>query len=113
MDANAELVKFRERDAKRKLAQKKYRQSLKERTPPPQTETDEELAEKKRVADEQKKNYMKSYAKTRATKLKERKTELSVKLKELNSLYYGGRLGDKSKDELIEMLVGLYNSVSS
>jgi len=100
-----ELIRFRERDAKRKLAQKKHREILKTRKPKPTDETEEQLALKKATAVAKKKAYMASYAKKRKDALKSSRENVKTFTEDMLSKYKTGELQKYDKDKLIELLL--------
>ena len=100
-----ELIRFRERDAKRKIAQKKHREVLKTRKPKPTDETEEQLALKKASAVAKKKSYMNEYAKKRKDALKASRENVKTFAEDMLSKYKTGELQKYDKDQLIELLL--------
>ena len=100
-----ELIRFRERDAKRKLAQKKHREILKTRKPKQTDETEEQLALKKATAVAKKKAYMNEYAKKRKDALKSSRENVKTFTEDMLSKYKTGELQKYDKDKLIEFLL--------
>lgn len=98
----AELQKFREKSARQRIAQKKYREKMKIINA---DKTDALRAEKSIISAEKRRAYQIDYAQKRRVAHNQLKEMAGIAKNRLVEKYMSGELHASTKDELIDMLM--------